>query len=85
MDNQQSKFREYIYTNFRHLLRFGEVSQYLGYNALVDFFPRMPVKPNPDCDTDGGICKRRQKEFQEAEEKRKREQVQGDPSRLGPG
>ena len=51
----------------------------------MDFFPRMPVKPNPDCDTDGGICKKRQKEFQEAEEKRKREQVQGDPSRLGPG
>ena len=73
-----------ILTHFRHLLRFGEVSQYLGYNALVDFFPRMPVKPNPDCDTDGGICKRRQREFQEAEEKRKREQVCARRSELCP-
>ena len=58
---------------FRHLLRFGEVSQYLGYNALVDFFPRMPLMPNPDCDE--SFCMKRQKEFREAEEKRKREQV----------
>ena len=58
---------------FRHLLKFGEVSHYLGYNALNDFFPRMPLRANPDCDT--SICKERQKEFREAEEKRKREQV----------
>lgn len=63
-----------VQNTLKHLLQFGEVSQYLGYNALVDFFPRMPVKPNPDCDIDGGICIKRQKEFREAEEKRKREQ-----------
>ena len=57
----------------RHLLGFGEVSEYLGYNALLDFFPRMSLKPNVDCDTPH--CKKRQKEFREAEEKRKREQV----------
>ena len=33
----------------RFLLRFGEVSHYLGYNALEDFFPRMAMKPNPEC------------------------------------
>jgi len=61
-----------VQNTLKHLLRFGEVSQYLGYNALVDFFPRMPLMPNPDCDE--SFCMKRQKEFREAEEKRKREQ-----------
>lgn len=34
----------------KYLLNFGEVSDYLGYNALSDFFPRMSLKPNPQCD-----------------------------------
>ena len=58
---------------FRYLLNFGEVSEYLGYNAMQDFFPKMPVKPNPDCEE--FHCLKRQKEYREKEERRKREQV----------
>lgn len=31
------------------LLSFGDVSYYLGYNALLDFFPRDRLRPNPQC------------------------------------
>jgi len=33
----------------KYLLEFGEVSHYLGYNALSDFFPKYEMKPNPTC------------------------------------
>ncbi|ESN91313.1 hypothetical protein HELRODRAFT_108304 [Helobdella robusta] len=46
----------------KHLLKFGEVSHYLGYNALQDFFPTMSMKPNPQC-TDRH-CLIRQNEYQ---------------------
>ncbi|EDX01966.1 ubiquitin-like modifier-activating enzyme 5 [Drosophila yakuba] len=46
----------------KYLLNFGEVSDYLGYNALSDFFPKMTLKPNPQCDDRNCIV--RQKEFQ---------------------
>lgn len=38
------------FISFRKLLNFGEVSWYLGYNALSDFFPQMRLKPNPTCE-----------------------------------
>ena len=47
---------------FRYLLKFGDVSYYLGYNALQDFFPSMAMKPNPQCDDNH--CQRQQKLFQ---------------------
>lgn len=34
----------------KYLLEFGEVSYYLGYNAMNDFFPKMKLKPNPNCE-----------------------------------
>jgi len=34
----------------KYLLNFGEVSDYLGYTAISDFFPRYTMKPNPQCD-----------------------------------
>lgn len=34
----------------KRLLDFGEVSDYLGYNALNDFFPKMTLRPNAQCD-----------------------------------
>lgn len=34
----------------RYLLSFGEVSNYLGYSALKDYFPKYTMKPNPSCD-----------------------------------
>lgn len=45
----------------KKLLGFGEVSAYLGYNALQDFFPKMQLKPNPSCDD--RYCRERQEEY----------------------
>lgn len=45
----------------KYLLKFGKVSNYLGYNALEDFFPAMTLKPNPECDD--SLCRKHQKEF----------------------
>lgn len=45
----------------KYLLGFGEVSDYLGYNAMNDFFPKMTLKPNQHC-TDR-YCQLRQREF----------------------
>lgn len=33
----------------KQLLGFGETSNYLGYNALLDFFPKDTMRPNPEC------------------------------------
>ena len=33
----------------KHLLHFGQVSYYLGYSAMTNFFPSDVVKPNPEC------------------------------------
>uniref|UniRef100_A0A0E0G712 Ubiquitin-like modifier-activating enzyme 5 n=1 Tax=Oryza nivara TaxID=4536 RepID=A0A0E0G712_ORYNI len=33
----------------KYLLKFGQVSPYLGYNSLKDYFPTMEMKPNPQC------------------------------------
>ncbi len=48
----------------RYLLKFGQVSHYLGYNAMQDFFPTMMMKPNDGCDD--YHCRLRQKEQQES-------------------
>ncbi|XP_032678895.1 ubiquitin-like modifier-activating enzyme 5 [Odontomachus brunneus] len=45
----------------KYLLKFGQVSYYLGYNAMEDFFPRMTLKPNPNCDN--RRCKQLQQEY----------------------
>lgn len=50
-----------VQNTLKYLLGFGEVSHYLGYNALIDFFPKMSLKPNPTCDD--RFCIERQKEF----------------------
>ena len=46
----------------RYLLKFGTVTQYVGYNALSDFFPSWAMKPNPLCDNQD--CRRRQADYQ---------------------
>lgn len=46
----------------KFLLGFGDVSNYLGYNAMQDFFPKMTLRPNPNCED--GYCRRRQQEYQ---------------------
>ncbi|KAK0425135.1 hypothetical protein QR680_009052 [Steinernema hermaphroditum] len=52
-----------VQNTLKYLLKFGEVSIYLGYSALVDFFPRQEMKPNPQCED--RFCRQRQKEYQE--------------------
>ncbi|KAK0043208.1 ubiquitin-like modifier-activating enzyme 5 [Biomphalaria pfeifferi] len=49
----------------KYLLKFGEFSYYLGYNALQDYFPTMRMKPNPQCDDTH--CRKQQQLFQERE------------------
>lgn len=50
-----------VQNTLKKLLGFGDVSNYVGYNALNDFFPTMSLKPNETCD-DGG-CVARQREY----------------------
>ena len=57
---------------FRYLLKFGEYSKYLGYNAMEDFFPKMSLKPNKDCDD--YHCRKQQKKFAEEEVERLKNQ-----------
>ena len=33
----------------KYLLKFGEVSTFVGYNALSDFFPRYTMASNTEC------------------------------------
>ncbi|XP_026319777.1 ubiquitin-like modifier-activating enzyme 5 [Hyposmocoma kahamanoa] len=39
-----------VQNTLKYLLDFGNVSYYLGYSALTDYFPTMCLKPNPQCD-----------------------------------
>ena len=53
-----------VQNTLKYLLKFGSVTPYLGYNALDDFFPTYPMKPNPECEE--SFCRRRQEEKAEA-------------------
>ncbi|XP_055604994.1 ubiquitin-like modifier-activating enzyme 5 [Uranotaenia lowii] len=50
-----------VQNTLKYLLNFGTVSDYLGYNALIDFFPKMSLKPNPTCED--RYCVQRQEEY----------------------
>lgn len=50
-----------VQNTIKYLLEFGQVSPYLGYNALKDYFPTMTMKPNPHCSN--SACLERQKEY----------------------
>lgn len=50
-----------VQNTLKKLLKFGEVSWYLGYSALTDYFPKMKLRPNPTCDD--SHCVQRQKEY----------------------
>jgi ubiquitin-like modifier-activating enzyme 5 len=39
-----------VQNTLKYLLQFGQVTQYLGYSSLTDYFPTMNIKPNPTCD-----------------------------------
>lgn len=51
-----------VQNTLKLLLNFGSVSHYLGYNAMLDYFPKMEMKPNPTC-TDSH-CRRQQGDYQ---------------------
>lgn len=46
----------------KHMLGFGHVSKYLGYNSLKDFFPTMEIKPSAACVNP--LCRQRQQEVE---------------------
>ncbi|KAJ4961957.1 hypothetical protein NE237_021867 [Protea cynaroides] len=50
-----------VQNTLKFLLKFGQVSPYLGYNALKDYFPTMEMKPNLQCSN--AACLERQKEY----------------------
>lgn len=52
-----------VQNTLKYLLKFGDVTYYLGYNALQDFFPTMKMKPNPQCDD--RHCVKQQNTYQE--------------------
>ncbi|XP_024085845.1 ubiquitin-like modifier-activating enzyme 5 isoform X2 [Cimex lectularius] len=50
-----------VQNTLKKLLAFGEVTKYLGYSALNDFFPTMELRANPQCDD--SFCRKRQEEY----------------------
>lgn len=50
-----------VQNSLKYLLGFGQVTQYLGYSSLKDFFPTMDIKPNTSCDNK--LCRQRQAEW----------------------
>ncbi|XP_023225783.1 ubiquitin-like modifier-activating enzyme 5 [Centruroides sculpturatus] len=52
-----------VQTTLKYLLGFGNVTYYVGYNALQDFFPTMAMKPNPNCED--SYCRKKQEIFKE--------------------
>jgi len=52
-----------VQNTLKYLLKFGQVSHYLGYNAMLDFFPTLSMKPNEMCDE--YHCRKRQGMYQE--------------------
>eukprot|EP00177_Eucheuma_denticulatum_P006292 GFKZ01011477.1.p2 GENE.GFKZ01011477.1~~GFKZ01011477.1.p2 ORF type:complete len:377 (-),score=56.42 GFKZ01011477.1:1569-2699(-) len=59
-----------VQATLKLLLGFGEVTDYLGYSAMRDFFPSMSLKPNPVCE-DSWCVRRQHEEKARAEEKAK--------------
>jgi len=50
-----------IQNTLKYLLKFGETSNYLGYTAMKDFFPRDTYRPNQECSNND--CINCQKEY----------------------
>ena len=59
-----------VQNTLKYLLNFGEVSMYLGYNAMKDFFPTMDIQPNPGC-TNAACCKLQTKYAGERDRRKK--------------
>merc|ERR1719198_1061925 len=65
----------------KYLLNFGTVSNFLGYDALGDFFPTYAMAPNPDCGS--YQCRQRQEEWKNRpKEEEKPAEVEAEPTEL---
>jgi ubiquitin-like modifier-activating enzyme 5 len=65
----------------KYLLKFGTVSNFLGYDALGDYFPTYPIAANPDCGNNW--CRERQEEWKNRpKEEEKPEAVPEEPVEL---
>eukprot|EP00029_Vermamoeba_vermiformis_P003787 TRINITY_DN1431_c0_g1_i2.p1 TRINITY_DN1431_c0_g1~~TRINITY_DN1431_c0_g1_i2.p1 ORF type:complete len:426 (+),score=114.60 TRINITY_DN1431_c0_g1_i2:66-1280(+) len=51
-----------IQNTLKYLLQFGEVSYYLGYNAMKNFFPSYRMNPNLECTS--SWCQKRREEYE---------------------
>jgi ubiquitin-like modifier-activating enzyme 5 len=51
-----------VQNTLKYLLQFGEVSYYLGYNAMKNFFPSYRMNPNLECTS--SWCQRRREEYE---------------------
>jgi ubiquitin-like modifier-activating enzyme 5 len=70
-----------VQNTLKHLLAFGQVTQYLGYSSLTDYFPTMEIKPNPTCDNIE--CIKRQEEWNAgAEERQALEEKEEEANRI---
>ena len=61
-----------LQNTLKYLLNFGQVSAYLGYNAMKDYFPTMKIQPN-DCCTNS-LCGKLQLKYAAARQERKEEE-----------
>ena len=50
-----------VQNTLKHLLRFGQVSKFLGYSAMLDYFPKYDMVPNPECHSE--MCRNRQAQY----------------------
>lgn len=55
-----------VQNTLKYLLNFGDVTPYLGYSSLKDFFPTMQIKPNPSCSNTSCLLKQKEWEINKA-------------------
>ena len=72
-----------VQNTLKYLLNFGQVSTYLGYNAMKDFFPQMEIQPNPGC-SNSRCCKLQTKFAKKRELRKLKYDVQEEEEDEGP-
>jgi len=65
-----------VQNTLKYLLNFGQVSPYLGYNAMKDYFPTMDIQPNPGCSN--ARCCKLQVKYEEKRKQRKLDKEKGE-------
>ncbi|KAK9810833.1 hypothetical protein WJX73_010785 [Symbiochloris irregularis] len=66
----------------KHLLGFGQVTRYLGYASLQDYFPTMAIRPNPECINP--LCRQSQAAFKVKAEQEAALQAASAPEEAAP-